>query len=58
MIELIWGRSKRFVRDRTNGQFDRLLYGDKNYEKGLIFLSYEVGEGKNMTKLLVFKYAL
>ena len=54
---MIWGRSKRFVRDRTNGQFDRILYGDETYDKGLIFLSYEVGEGKNMTKSLVHKYA-
>ena len=34
-----------------------VLYGDETYDKGLIFLSYEVGEGKNMTKSLVHKYA-
>ena len=53
MIEFIWGRSKKFVRERTNGRLDWLV-GKVGEGPGIIFQSY--GDC-NVPKHLVCKYA-
>ena len=54
MIEMIWGRSKLFVRENTDGSSTRLIYGNNQFSEGLIWLSYRQN---NLPTALICKYA-
>ena len=56
LIEMIWGRSKQFVRNNTDGTSQLLIKGNgEDFPRGLIWMSYERMKTENQELLL--KYA-